>query len=161
RARVRAVGHLSAPASPPRHRHNPDRVDEPFEPQLTWLGQRPAVDDVLDGLLAGEDLAGAGCSPDPSGHVHALSAVVGLVPCWVEGTAGMEADSDIRRDDLVGERALDRNGCLERGLRTLERSEEAVTGLLDDLPSSLGDPLAQQLVMSSEQAAPLLVPQGL
>ena len=93
--------------------------------------------------------------------MDALAAVVGASALGAERLAGVGADPHVRRDDLVAERALDRDRGVERRLRVLERREEAVAGLLHDLAAALQDPLAHELVVAREQLPPLLVAERL
>ena len=108
-----------------------------------------------------EDLARLRRRADPRRNVHSLAAVVGRLGLGPERTARVCADSDVGSDDLVGERALDPYGRVDRGLWILERREEAVAGLLDDLAAGVRDALAHELVVAREQALPLVVTERL
>ena len=93
--------------------------------------------------------------------MHALAAVVGRVLIRAERAARVRADPHVGRDDLLVEGALNRDCGVDCRLRIFERREKAVAGLLDDLAAGVDDPLTNELVVSSEELPPLLVPERL
>src|SRR5690606_12068580 len=88
-------------------------------------------------------------------------SVVGLVALGVEGPSGVHADPDVRGEDLLVQGTLHGDGGLQGGAGVLEGREEAVTGLLDHLAAGIGERGAQELVVTGQQPAPLLVPEAL
>ena len=133
-----------------------DGLLDPLERLRPWLGQPERLRDPVERLDADEDLARSRGTPDARGDVDALTSVVRASP---EGVSGVRADPHVRREDLGRERALDRDGGIDRRLRRLEGRKEAVARLLHDLATRADDRLTDELVVPGEQPPPLLVTQ--
>src|SRR5207248_11329933 len=111
------------------------------------LGER------LERGAATEDLPAARRRPDPRGRVDAPAAEV---PLALERPVGVDPDPDVEGEvpiggTLYGDRRLDRR------LRILERDEEAVAGVVDDLAVVLPEDPPQRLVVAAHDVRPVAI----
>jgi hypothetical protein len=145
----------------PVDRNDVDRLLEALEDLRARLREPETRPDAVEGVAADEDLACARRSTDSGREMNAFAAVSVEVPVRCNRPAGMRADPDVGREDLGVERPLDFDGGLDGRLRTLERREETVAGLLDDFATVIDDVASKQLVVPSQELLPFRVAERL
>src|SRR5215210_523262 len=147
-------GHSPSRPSAPVDRDHVHELRDALKLRGAGLGNAVAHGSVRERLGARHDLPGARERADPGRGMDTVAAEVDLV--LRERLASVEADPNVGRDPVVlRERALDRDGRLDRSPGTIEGGEEAVSRLLDHLAAMCLKKLAERPVVPGQEILPL------